>query len=469
MTLFRTTISCWLVVGLVFDLAFASAKGGNPFCLSFDVSARNESFAAQALSPSRDYTHPAISPEHAATLSRQVAAQNLITPLPDAFYSPHVEIRPLPESNWQLIGLMAREWQNRCSWEPLSTFRPLIGGMYSWVYQIHAQSRDFALDIPRYTDPPDVRTKWFDAVRTSYQASKRFYKNNLSRHLSEPAGLFEIPFENMTIPFLVTQFYNDYSSVEFSQGQLRIYDSSKRRYISLSHVNRANFLVELVAMLVYHLEVKGSEYSTLTDFDLNSGDALFYPEVTDPLDLKLIMIRRELKNIDPNHYLYSLIHLTTLESMWPDKDRFSAYKKLEVVMPIRWSNPSIAFAALERGLQRQYQDSQIPNSMQRAREDVITFLRRFADSDWGQSYGEAVAQYLAGNLPPQFGDDPLEGQPPMDLLETTLEQVQQDAIALGRGEQKTRSQYNTVIASMQARLKSQKTRHPFVRTVYRSS
>src|SRR5258708_2229522 len=177
-----------------------------------------------------------------------------------------------------------------------------------------------------------------------------------------------------------------------------------------------------------------------------------------PPDLKLIAVRNEKSDVNRNHYLYSLITLTTWESMWPDHHRFSAKKKLEVSIPVPISNPSIALAGLARALERRHRDQKDPEPERLARQELEAWLDEFVQTDWGRPYAESVTRFLAGDLTPQFRD--FEGQPSLKDLQDLLKEVESDEKTLAADDRELRKQYHTVATSMRNRLKLLSSRVP---------
>jgi hypothetical protein len=84
----------------------------------------------------------------------------------------------------------------------------------------------------------------------------------------------KIPLRDLIVPVAITQFFNGYSSIDIAEGQLRIFDPKKKRFVPFPTAEVPNILAEIVAAIAYHFEFDGATGTTLSDFQLESGDIL---------------------------------------------------------------------------------------------------------------------------------------------------------------------------------------------------
>jgi hypothetical protein len=240
------------------------------------------------------------------------------------------------------------------------------------------------------------------------------------------------------------EFFHGFHETNFSEGQVRLWNFDKNELTPVPAGELADYLAEVAALVVYHTESEGHGVTVPTDVYFNNGDVIARRNGEDAFDLKLITLRDRRTAVDRNVFIRSLIELAVYEEMLPDESKLTQEARLDVMLPVLISNPSIAFEGLVRGLAYRYRDLRTPRADQQARHDAEEWLKEFAASPEGVAYAPWVKRFLDGTLPLTFGEDGREGHPSLEALQAALAYIREEKQHLDPDRVPFRAQYDEV-------------------------
>jgi SAM-dependent MidA family methyltransferase len=268
-------------------------------------------------------------------------------------------------------------------------------GVFTWDIACRDQNGSFVLQVPVALDEPGRggRAKR-DVPRQNVENARYFAARGLARFVVEPEDLVTL---GAAVPAAIFRSLPQQRPVTFGAGALRV-----RRddgfLVALGTRGTAELLVELIAALVYHYEPDVAGGTAVTDVFVNDGDFAVRRRNDGSFDVRLTAVRRRESGIGAELLLLYLVQLMAYEDFSVDGGLTG--------LPSLISNPSLAFAGLTRGLA--YRQRDLGGTEADAEGEARRWIEGFGHSELGRAYRPWVERFLAGRLPPAFGDDPRE-------------------------------------------------------------
>ena len=271
-------------------------------------------------------------------------------------------------------------------------------GVFTWDVICTGANGPFNLQIPLVVDEPGTRDRSkYMLPRRSFMFVKQLMQEGLHRVVFEPKDLLTL---GGNVPAVIFGAAPDHHPITFGRGALQVeLDEGKLSWlVSLGPAATADLLVEMIAALAYLYDPDAGGGTAVTDVSVNDGDFVARRRDDGGFDVKLRTVRGREGGIGPSRLLLYLIQMLAYEDWRVDGDL--------VGLPTLMSNPSVTFAGVERGVRLRYRDLGRPeeDGARQARQWIADFAR----SREGRAYRPWVERFLAGRLPPAFGDDPRE-------------------------------------------------------------
>ncbi|MFH1360595.1 MAG: hypothetical protein ABIJ41_06110, partial [Candidatus Omnitrophota bacterium] len=313
--------------------------------------------------------------------------------------------------------------------DPQAELKPLKFGRFAIIYKLLLGGEDFALSFPMSIEESHVAAVAHDA-----RHFKRCWESGRRRFISRPNcertfGLGITKGDKwMSLPIVVSEFLHQHEELNFARGVLRRWESDRKagisRFIPLPKEDIPHALAEMIAAIVYHYELDKDDGTTVASVFVNSGDFVLKRNSKDPPRIRITTIRQTRSGVDTSAFIKSLIQLYTAEPIILDgmMTRPAAFVKPRCAqVPVCISNPSVAFYGLVRGLRYLAEDlRKDPKEGERMAEE---WIRQFAESQNGKPYRPQAERFLKGDLPLEFGNDPLEGQPSLNILQSAIDEL----------------------------------------------
>ncbi|MFH1360402.1 MAG: FAD-binding oxidoreductase, partial [Candidatus Omnitrophota bacterium] len=307
--------------------------------------------------------------------------------------------------------------------------QPLKFGRFAIIYKLLLGGEDFALSFPLSIEKSHVAAVAHDA-----RCFKRYWESGRRRFIPEPHGerTFGLGITKgdqwMSFPIVVSEFLRGHEELNFAQGVLRRWESDREsgvsRFIPLPKEDIPPVLAEMAAAIVYHYEPDKDGGTTMAGVFVNSGDFVLKRNSRDPPRIRITTIRRTKSGVDIPAFIQSLVRLYTIEPIIPDgmMTRPAAFVKPRCAqVPVCISNPSVAFHGLIRGLR--YLAEDLGKDPKKGEQMAEEWIRQFAESPDGKPYRPQAERFLKGDLPLTFGNDPLEGRPSLDILQSAIDEL----------------------------------------------
>jgi SAM-dependent MidA family methyltransferase len=343
-------------------------------------------------------------PAPSSLMSSRWSRDNLVTGHPPRLYSGGVIERITQESLERLIQDLERK-----------TRRPIqVGpgrmGVLTWDISCTDDDGPFVLQVPLVLDERGRRDRARrDVPRLNLENMRYFTARGLTRFVPPPRELVMLSDD---VQAAMLGALPDHHPLLFGRGSLHVElaDGELSWLVSLGPHPTADLLAEMIAALVYHYDPELEGGTAVTDVCVNDGDFVARRRPDGGFDVRLTAARRREGGIGTNLLLLYLVQLMTYEDWSIDGDL--------VGLPVLISNPSVAFDGVVRGLRYRYQDLGQPEAL--AQQESRRWIRDFARSREGRAYRPWVERFLAGHLPPSFGDDPRERWWRLTSLQTKL-------------------------------------------------
>lgn len=362
-------------------------------------------------------------------------SDNEITTLQDRQYSTSITIDP----NW------TADVENRALMELMmhrgvtihSVDRDFKFGSFAHIVKVTTNLGELIMEMPIGDDRASLGASKsrLSTILNSHINRSYFWAKGLRRFIPEPKSLIELNSPEGPIPVAFMSFIAKHREANWGNDTLRLWDENGVEPIPKEEI--PNALVEIAAVLAYHYEPDEGGGTTLSDVFINNGDFIGLRFHGGSIDFKIITMRNRRKNVSPRAFIRSLIELAAFESMSPDHEKlYGGMEAITNAIPLRVSNPSIAFAGLVRGLEYRYSDlnKMNPGSYadpeDTARRQAVKWISDFAGSNEGETYREEARKFLAGELSPHFGQAPEEGVPNRTRMRDLLKLLHE---ALGEG------------------------------------
>jgi SAM-dependent MidA family methyltransferase len=321
-------------------------------------------------------------------LSSRWSPDNLVTSHPGRLYDGPVLERIDLERVEQLLGeLVARRGELRVLSARL--------GVFTWDIACEDESGRFAVQLPLVLDEPGRRGRAKrDVPRLNVENARHFIAQGLARFVVEPEGVVTL---GGHVPGAIFRALPEHYPVTFGAGALevRLADGS---VVALGPRGTAELITELIAALAYHYEPEVEGGTAVTDVFINDGDFAVKRRADGSFDVRLTAARRRELGIGPSLLLLYFIQLMAYEDFSVDGGLTG--------LPVLVSNPSVAFAGVVRGRRYRYRD--LGRDEEEGAREARGWIEALARSSPGRSYRPWVERFVAGRLPPRFGDDPRE-------------------------------------------------------------
>ncbi len=321
-------------------------------------------------------------------LSSRWSRDNLVTSHPGRLYDGRVLERiDLEQLEYLLQDLVTQRGELRVLSARL--------GVFTWDIACEDHAGRFGLQVPLVLDEPGRRGRAKrDVPRLNVENARHFIAQGLARFVVEPEDVVTLGGQ---VPGAIFRALPEHYPVTFGAGalELRLADGS---VVALGTRGTAELLVELIAALAYHYEPAAEGGTAVTDVFINDGDFAVKRREDGSFDVRLTATRRREPGIGPSLLLLYFIQLMAYEDFSVDGGLTG--------LPVLVSNPSVAFAGVVRGLRYRYRD--LGRDEEEGAREARRFIEEFGRSSAGRAYRPWVERFLAGRLPPRFGDDPRE-------------------------------------------------------------
>lgn len=327
-------------------------------------------------------------PDPSSYLSSRWPEDNVLTPYPPQRFDGLVR---------QSIGvdeLLGIFHELQPIWGPFEA-QDAHRGVFNWEVRCSAKDGDFTIDIPTAWDELGTggRAKRLLGERSDALA-RSFAARGLTRHLRPAAEIL-----STSAGFVVAKKDRPKGEfpLTFGRGGLLVNVTPLQPSwsFSLSLEKTAELLTEMVAAIAYHYEPEKDGGTSPSDLYVNDGDFTASREEDGRWKVRLRTLRGTEPGIAPELFLCHLIQLCAYED-------FSIGRGI-TGLPVLVSDPSIAFAGFERGLELNARDRGADES--RARTRCREMIDSFSRSRWGHCYRPWAELYAQGSLPPGFGHD----------------------------------------------------------------
>ena len=277
---------------------------------------------------------------------------------------------------------------------------------HTFFLKIEIDRKPYILEIPSVMDETNEYGRSSQILPANhYNIMTSFCEKGLGRYFKPPLELIWIQ-ERLPVVLLPAQ--SEGQELIFKNGTLcrKIPSDKGEWFYAFSKGETADILTEMISAIVYLYDPESEGGTAVTDFFVNYGDFLYLPGEKGKDRIRIQGVRHQEHGIDRNRFILDLLGLHANEA--PDLAFMSNEFQL-MGTPVAISNPSIVFEALFLGLSNRYRDLGLENPEQKALSDARKWIADFGKTKEGRPYSKWIRQYLDGNLPVRFGDDPFEG------------------------------------------------------------
>jgi SAM-dependent MidA family methyltransferase len=330
---------------------------------------------------------PDLLPDASSLLSSRWSRDNRITFHPAQLYdgpvqSP-IDVNALPPLIAELAARMG----------PLDVGAARMG-VFTWDVACVGPDGPFVLQIPAALDQPGTHGRARSEVpRANLENMRRFAAAGLSRFVLDPGELITLA----SVPAATFAAAPEHHALSLGRGglQVEVIQGERSWLIPLGAAATADLLAEMVAALAYHYDAGEAGGTALTDVFVNDGDFLVRRREDGAFDLRLAAARHREAGIGPDLLLLYLIQLMAYED-WEVGGTL-------VGLPVLASNPSVAFEGLVRG--RRYRWRDLGRREEEGTQEALRWIAEFGRSPQGRADSPWADRFVAGRLPPAFGDD----------------------------------------------------------------
>ncbi|HSY40198.1 MAG TPA: SAM-dependent methyltransferase [Polyangia bacterium] len=342
-------------------------------------------------------------PAPSSLMSSRWSRDNLVTSHPARLYDGKIVERIGPEVLDRLIAELPRNKG------PVRRGAVRMG-VFTWDISCADDGGPFVLQIPLVLDERGRRERAKrDVPRLNVESMRSFAAQGLTRFVAEPIDLFTLVGDVPAATFVALP---DYHPLTFGRGflQVDLYEGKLSWAVPLGAGATADLLAEMVAALVYHYDPDTDGGLAITDVFVNDGDFVAKRRTDGSFEVRLTAARRREGGIGRNLLLLYLIQMMAYEDWSVGGDLTG--------LPVLIGNPSVAFAGLVRGLRYRHRD--LGGREEEGAQEALRWIQDFGRSSEGHAYRPFVDRFLAGRLPPRFGEDPREGRWRLISLQTKL-------------------------------------------------
>jgi SAM-dependent MidA family methyltransferase len=327
-------------------------------------------------------------PAASSLLSSRWSRDNLVTFHPALLYDGRVQTLVDVESLPSLIDELAGRTG------PLQIGAARMG-VFTWDVACVGPDGPIVLQLPAALDEPGTHGRARrDVPRMNLQNMGRFAAAGLARFVLQPRELVML---GGAVPAAIFEAPPSHHALSLGRGGLHaeLIEGERSWQVPLGPAATAELLAEMVAALAYHYDADEAGGTALTDVFINDGDFVVRRQPDGAFDLRLTAARRREPGIEPNRLLLYLTQLMAYED-WEANGAL-------VGLPVLASNPSVAFEGLVRG--RRYRWRDLCGREGEGAQEAMGWIRDFGRSRLGRAYRPWAERFIAGRLPPAFGDD----------------------------------------------------------------